>query len=151
MHMGEPVNCQGVMQRIPINSWMPFLEFINRLRLGERYSRIKCEMEALYGVVSPQSFTKWKTIYQQSSGDALELTGGLIIGGPSETVVMDETVIGVDKSDGWAFDTEGYQPAWTDTNADVHSEDKETRQKGASQTPPCKDCVQDSEDEAGHI
>ena len=107
MHMDEPVNCQGVMQRIPINSWMPFLEFINRLRLGERYSRIKCEMEALYGVVSPQSFTKWKTIYQQSLGDALEVTGGLIIGGPSETVVMDETVIGVDKSDGWAFDTKG--------------------------------------------
>jgi hypothetical protein len=50
---------------------------------------------------------RWKRLYQESLGEALQLTGSLVIGGSDETCVADETVIGVDKQDGWTLGAKG--------------------------------------------
>lgn len=106
-HLDEPVNNRGVLKHVPINSWMPFLHFVNHLRLNTNLSDARSELKALYGNIKDDTFVRWKRLYQESLGEALQLTGSLVIGGSDETCVADETVIGVDKQDGWTLGAKG--------------------------------------------
>ena len=106
-HMEEQVNVHGFLVHIPINSWMPFLHYINLLRLGRNNAEANQELTAGYGNMSRHTFTAWRSLYQQALGKALPELDAVQVGGRNEVVVMDETVVGVHAKDGWSLNTKG--------------------------------------------
>ena len=106
-HPAAHVNCHGFLKHVPVGSWMPFLHFINCLRLGKNSKDITSEITAGYGNIKPHTLTAWKRLYQVCLGDALVVTGSLVVGTGGATVVVDETVVGVNREDGWSFQTKG--------------------------------------------
>jgi len=75
---------------------MPFLHFINFLRLSYPIQKIIAEIQAGYGNVTEKTLRHWRGIYQGALGKSLDRLGARMIGGdPRDVVVIDETVIGV--------------------------------------------------------
>lgn len=107
-HMETQVNAYpSILRRIPVNSWMPFLHFTNLLRLGRKYADIATELSAAYGAQHPTKLRVWRRCYQAALGDSLGPLDELMVGGKNETVVIDETVVGVHPEDGWSFEGKG--------------------------------------------
>ncbi|CAK0841998.1 unnamed protein product, partial [Prorocentrum cordatum] len=104
-HFCEPVNSHGFLTKVPVNSWMPFLYLINNLRLGRNLEDVQDEMADLFGNIHRGTISVWKQLYQECLGKALPALDALMVGGKKgDTVVVDETVIGVDKADGWVLE-----------------------------------------------
>eukprot|EP00972_Heterocapsa_arctica_P090990 13425140-Heterocapsa_arctica.AAC.1 len=106
-HMEESVNAHGILTLVPVNSWMPFLDVINSLRLGRTYSEILSELSDAYGSMSPNTVRRWRRLYQQALGSSLGPLDALMIGGKGQVVVVDETVVGVNSEDGWSEQNRG--------------------------------------------
>jgi hypothetical protein len=108
-HLGECINSFGLLVNVPINSWMPFLSFFKQLRLGHRLSEIAKELRAGYGAISvSQTIPKWRRLYQAQLHKACEINDVLMIGKEKgDVVVVDETVVGVHKYDGFSAITKG--------------------------------------------
>ncbi|CAK0792968.1 unnamed protein product [Prorocentrum cordatum] len=105
-HFCEPVNSRGFLTKVPVNSWMPFLYLINNLRLGRNLKDAQDEMADLFGNIHRGTISVWKQLYQECPGKALPALDALMVGGKKgDTVVVDETVIGVDKADGWVLES----------------------------------------------
>ena len=105
-HFCEPVNSHGFLTKVPVNSWMPFLYLINNLRLGRNLKDVQDEMADLFGNIHRNTISAWKQLYQECLGKALPALDALMVGGKKgDTVVVDETVIGVDKTDGWVLES----------------------------------------------
>jgi hypothetical protein len=97
----------GFLRDLPIGSWMLSLHLVNRLRLGQNYSGTISELVAGHGNIKPATFTAWKSLYQRRLGDAVVASSSNVVGAGGATVVVDETVVGVDKADGWPFESKG--------------------------------------------
>ena len=58
-HMETQMNVFGFLTDIPVNSWLPFLQMINFLRLGRSFSSITDEILAGHGNIARQTLAKW--------------------------------------------------------------------------------------------
>jgi hypothetical protein len=101
-HMQECVVGLGLLEKIKIGGWMPFLNVIVLLRLGKPLQDIYQEVKASWGNIDEKTFRTWRQLYQQGLQNANEELDLLKIGGarPQQLVVIDESHIGVLKEDG---------------------------------------------------
>ena len=105
-HFETQVNSQGSLTSVPINSWMPFLQLINMLRIGDSWGKIQAELQSGYGATK-DALLPWRRLFQKALYATLKSSGSLRIGGKNIVVVCDETVVGVDKADGWSTYSRG--------------------------------------------
>ena len=106
-HMEIQLNKFGFLTEIPVNSWLPFLHVINLLRLGRNFRAIVQEIQAGYGNIKEHTIGKWRNVYQEALGAALDKMNARVVGGKNQTVVLDECVVGVHPEDGWATGSKG--------------------------------------------
>lgn len=106
-HFEGQINCYGLLQSIPINSWMPFLHLINSLRLEKVWGHIVRELQAGYGNIKDDTFRSWRLLFQRQLAASLVPLDALMVGGDHYTTVCDETVVGVNADDGWVLETRG--------------------------------------------
>ncbi|CAK0903924.1 unnamed protein product, partial [Prorocentrum cordatum] len=99
-HMGAQCNSEGWLEGAHVNSRMPFLPFVNLIRPGRPCKDIEAEIEAGYGGNTKDALLAWRRLYQETLGKGAVSLGAREIGGPNQTAVADETVIGVRKEDG---------------------------------------------------
>ena len=105
------LNKDGFMTDVPVNSWMPFLQMMNMLRLGRSFGAIVDEIQAGHGNLCRASIRRWRTIYQKALGSALDHMNLRTVGGKDQTVVLDEAVVGVHAEDGWTGGSRGINKA----------------------------------------
>ena len=115
-HMELNLNKFGFLTKVPVNSWMPFLHFMNLLRLGRSYKAIIQELQAGYGNICVATLRRWRAIYQEALGGALHEMGALKVGGRNEVVVLDECIVGIHPEDGWALGSKGINKAGAEQN-----------------------------------
>ena len=80
---------------------MPLLNFIVLLRKKEALHIAYDNLQAAYGNIDVKTFRAWRALYQGALQASSEKMGWLRIGQAGEVVVIDETVVGIDSSDGF--------------------------------------------------
>ena len=73
-HTNQHINAHGVLTNVPINSWMPFLNMMNYLRLAKTWGDMTSEIASGYGNIHHSAFERWCSIYQAALGSALQVT-----------------------------------------------------------------------------
>ena len=96
-HLQEAVRGVGLFAKLPITSWAPMMHFILMLRRSDRYTSIVSEMQTAYGITNHHTLNHWRVLYQSDLKTCVEAENALVIGGSGETVVFDETLLGVHK------------------------------------------------------
>ena len=87
----------GVFAFTDPSNWVPLMHFIVLLKNNDRYSTVLREMRAMYGLTDRILATR-KRAYQSSLRTAVFSLGLHVIGGDEETVVFDETMMGVHRA-----------------------------------------------------
>ena len=81
----------GLLSKVHLSLWLPFLCFVNGMRLNYRWTKIMTDMDSVFGVKNKRTFQAWRALYQDALTQYLEKNKGLIIGSsPGDVVVSDE-------------------------------------------------------------
>jgi hypothetical protein len=110
-HFEQPLNGQGWLRRIPINSCLPFFAMIVLLIEDFSWKKIADELRAVFRNIDTHTIQGWREYYQDGLESFLELCGSLTVGGRNEVVVIDETVVGVAEEDGYSLAPKGIRKA----------------------------------------
>ena len=96
-HLDKSVNGFGILKKVSINNWMPFLNLLVLFWLERAWRDIVIEMQDAYGNIKEHTLTSWRRLAQSVIKKYIDVVNGWVIGSENVVVVIDESVIGWNK------------------------------------------------------
>ena len=85
----------GLLSHVRVQAWMPFLYFVNCMRLNVRWTKLMVDITALFGAYAHNTLRRWRSLYQDALEVYLQKHDLLMLGASrGDVFVFDETSMG---------------------------------------------------------
>lgn len=85
----------GRLSQVKMSFWLPFLRFVNGVRLNIRWTRLAADIEAIYGAQTSKTLRAWRSLCPEALELYLKKRDCLVLCSISgDVVVFDETSMG---------------------------------------------------------